>query len=165
MSPLGRSLTFLAIYVVYLLAGGYMFSAIECPEEKRAAMQERVSRELIILLSSHLKTIGEFLHDETQKSYYNYFLNMKQEYNNIYRKNPIHKVESEGFQCKTWNVYNSVFFSFTCITTIGFGTQTPTTQAGRGACILYSIIGIPINSILIFCIGNFYKDQESTKNR
>ena len=33
MSPFGRSLAFLPIYVVYLLVGGYIFNAIECPQE------------------------------------------------------------------------------------------------------------------------------------
>ena len=152
-----------------------MFSAIECPEEisikKRVAVQEREFQELMILLSSHLKTVGDFLLDETKKSFYiprNYFLNMKIKSKNIieriYRKKE-DEVEKEAFQCKTWSVYNSLFFAFTCITTIGYGTQTPITQAGRGACLFYSIIGIPINSILICYIGNIFKDQESTKNR
>ena len=73
MSPVGRYLAFLAVYVVYLLGGGYMFRAIECPEEiyikKRMAIQEREFQELMLLLSSHLGTVGEFLQDETQKSY------------------------------------------------------------------------------------------------
>ena len=165
MSPVGRYLAFLAVYVVYLLVGGYIFSAIECPEEisimKQKAIQEWESQEQINLLSTHLKTVGDFLHDETQKSYpipKNFFIN-------DIKINARNKVEREVFQCKAWSMYNSVFFAFTSITTIGYGTQTPTTQAGRGACLFYSIIGIPINSILICCIGNFFKDQESANKR
>ena len=176
MSPLARSLAFLAVYVVYLLAGGCIFSAIECSEEisikKQEAIQEREFHELLTLLSSHLKTVEEFKWVETQKSYTlprnffrsyeiprDYFHNMKSK-SKINAKN---KVDGETFQCETWSAYNSVFFAFTCVTTIGYGTQTPTTQTGRGACLIYSIIGIPINSILICCIGNFFKEQESTK--
>ena len=176
MSPLGRSLAFLALYVVFLLVGGYMFHATECPEEisikKQAAIQEREFQELMILLSSHLKAVGEFLRDETQRSYHiprnffqsyqiprNYFHNMKSKS----KINARNKIETKAFQCENWSVYNSVFFAFTCVTTIGYGTQSPTTQTGRAACIFYSIIGIPFNSILICFIGNVFKDQESTK--
>ena len=33
MVPLGRALAFIVFYMLYLLLGGYMFNAIECPEE------------------------------------------------------------------------------------------------------------------------------------
>ena len=33
MVPLGKALTYLVFFVLYLLLGGYMFNAIECPEE------------------------------------------------------------------------------------------------------------------------------------
>ena len=155
MSSSGRSLVFLAFYAVYLLVGGYIFNAIECPPEiyikkkVASAVQEREFEELLIQMSSYIDKFAKDLQNATQPK-----LNHTPRYE---------KVEREDFECKTWSMYNSVFFAFTCITTIGYGTQTPTTQTGRGACIFYSSIGIPINSILICCIGNFFKDQESTK--
>ena len=155
MSPLIRSLLFLALYTVYILVGGYMFNAIECPQEiaikkkVAAAVKDEEFENLLIFVSSYFERFGKGLQNETQLK-----LNHTPSYN---------KVEREDFACKTWSVYNSVFFAFTCITTIGYGTQTPTTQAGRAACLFYSIIGIPINSILICFIGNVFKDQESIK--
>ena len=141
-----------------------MFHAIECPEEisnkKQVAIENRKIQEMFILLSSHLDIVGKFLQDPTQSSYHiprNVLINITYKSKNI----ASNKVEREVFQCNTWSVYNSLFFAFTCVTTIGYGTQTPKTQSGRGACLFYSIIGIPINSILICCIGNFFKDQES----
>ena len=150
MSALGRSFAFLAIYMVYLLVGGYIFHAIECPEE--ISMKSRLSgkvQEVMSLNFSHLERV----------------IIMQNLYNNIKQESAYMAwIYGKDLECMTWSVYNSLFFAFTCITTIGYGTQTPTTQAGRGACLFYSIIGIPINSILICCIGNFFKNQESTKN-
>ena len=58
-------------------------------------------------------------------------------------------------------MHNSMFFVFTSITTIGYGAVTPQTQLGRGACLVYCIIGIPANSVLIWLIGNVITNQES----
>ena len=79
-------------YVLYLLLGACLFSAIECPAERTA------------------------------------------------KKNA---------DCKMWSIANSFVFSFTTITTIGYGTMAPVTQLGRGFCILYNLLGVPLNGFLI----------------
>ena len=58
--------------------------------------------------------------------------------------------------CELWSFYNSLFFAFTSITTIGYGRSAPQTQLGRGVLLAYSLIGIPINGILIGTIGAFF---------
>ena len=62
----------------------------------------------------------------------------------------------EAEHCELWSFYNSVFFAFTSITTIGYGRAAPQTQLGRGILLIYSIMGIPINGILIGTIGAFF---------
>ena len=62
----------------------------------------------------------------------------------------------EAEHCQLWSFYNSVFFAFTSITTIGYGRSAPQTQLGRGVLLAYSLIGIPINGILIGTIGAFF---------
>ena len=64
--------------------------------------------------------------------------------------------EEAGEDCMLWSFYNSVFFSFTSITTIGYGRMAPQTQLGRGVLLLYSFIGIPINGILIGTVAAFF---------
>ena len=64
--------------------------------------------------------------------------------------------EDEEEQCELWSFYNSVFFAFTSITTIGYGRAAPQTQLGRGILLIYSFIGIPTNGILIGTIGAFF---------
>ena len=175
MLLLGKSLGFLAFYAVYLLVGGYIFNAIECPPEiyikkkVASAVQEQEFEELLIHMSSYIDKFAKNIQSEMQPKLNHtpkFAKNIQNEMQPKLNHTPRYeKVEREDFECKTWSMYNSVFFAFTCITTIGYGTQTPTTQTGRGACIFYSSIGIPINSILIFLIRNFFRNQERTTGK
>ena len=108
----GRAAILLIVYLLFLLLGGLLFSALECPEEL-------VRRPTSTLLGS---------------------------------ENRRDKAE----HCEHWSFYNSVFFAFPSITTIGYGRAAPQTQLGRGILLIYSIMGIPINSILIGTIGAFF---------
>ena len=67
----------------------------------------------------------------------------------------------EAEHCERWSFYNSVFFAFTSITTIGYGRSAPQTQLGRGVLLAYSLVGIPINGILIGTIGAFFSIKVS----
>lgn len=55
------------------------------------------------------------------------------------------KVE-EDFPSSTekWSFLQSVFFSSTIITTIGYGNIVPVTKEGRIFCIFFAMIGIPL---------------------
>ncbi len=55
-----------------------------------------------------------------------------------------------------WSYYNSFFFAFTVITTIGYGHMSPGTWQGRVFCIFYALIGIPLNGILLATLGEFF---------
>ena len=110
---LGGAVILLIVYLLYLLLGGFLFNAIECPEEL-------VRRQPSTQLSS------------------------------VNQMDP----RDEAEHCELWSFYNSVFFSFTSITTIGYGRSAPQTQLGRGFLLAYSLVGIPINGILIGTIGD-----------
>lgn len=44
-----------------------------------------------------------------------------------------------------WSFMSSVFFSWTAITTIGYGHIVPLTIQGRISCLLYALFGIPLS--------------------
>ena len=50
-----------------------------------------------------------------------------------------------------WTFAGSLFYSIVCITTIGYGDQTPKTQIGKIVTILYSLIGMPL---MFVCFSN-----------
>ena len=47
----------------------------------------------------------------------------------------------------------SVFFTSTIVTTVGYGNIAPATTAGRLFCILFAIIGIPFTLSVIADVG------------
>ena len=53
----------------------------------------------------------------------------------------------------SWDFIQSVFFSTTILTTIGYGNISPVTFPGRLFCILFAIIGIPFTLSVIADIG------------
>ena len=63
--------------------------------------------------------------------------------------------------CEKWGFFNSVFFCFTSITTIGYGKISLQTQLGRLACLIYSIVGIPLNTVVIGFTGNLLINKGS----
>lgn len=50
-----------------------------------------------------------------------------------------------------WTFVGSLFYSIVCITTIGYGDQTPKTQLGKVVTVIYSLIGIPL---MVLCLSH-----------
>ncbi|CAL8111187.1 unnamed protein product [Orchesella dallaii] len=58
-----------------------------------------------------------------------------------------------------WNYYNSVFFAFTVVTTIGYGHLSPSTSLSKSFMMLYALFGIPINGILLSGVGDYFSNK------
>ena len=156
MSSLGSFLALLAFYMAYLLMGGYIFYSIECTEEM--AVKRRVvalERESMLSLVEGL----EFIRDvEAPQDMAPFITSLIKQI----VKNRTHEEAKEKYKvCETWGFFNSFFFGFTSVTTIGYGEISPQTQLGRVACLIYSIIGIPLNTVVIGFIGNYLENKGS----
>lgn len=58
-----------------------------------------------------------------------------------------------------WNV---VHFSINCFLLLllpGYGHLSPTTYLGKVICILYSLLGVPINGILVGSLGAYFGNK------
>ncbi|XP_014222717.1 uncharacterized protein LOC106649680 isoform X2 [Trichogramma pretiosum] len=57
---------------------------------------------------------------------------------------------------KNWSFLNSVVYSLTVVTTIGYGHISPSTSTGRALTIVYAIFGIPMFLIVLADFGKLF---------
>ena len=50
----------------------------------------------------------------------------------------------EEHENNQWTLPGSLFYSIVCITTIGYGDQTPKTPPGKLVTVFYAIFGMPL---------------------
>ncbi|XP_042877865.1 potassium channel subfamily K member 1-like isoform X2 [Penaeus japonicus] len=67
----------------------------------------------------------------------------------------LHQVEVDY----TWTFIESLYFSMTVVTTIGYGYHCPVTTAGRIMCMIYAVIGIPLTGMLLALTSDFFGEQ------
>ena len=67
---------------------------------------------------------------------------------------------------RIWTFWDSVYFSATVVTTIGYGQIAPSTRSGRIACIIYAIIGICLFvAFSIACVAQFRRIWDLSKRK
>ncbi|XP_013162121.1 PREDICTED: uncharacterized protein LOC106113754 [Papilio xuthus] len=136
----------LALHIVYLLVGASIFYHIESPVEVAQRAEEKLERLEIqnLLYENYIPndpekqdSILRKLSDYCGKSMFNY------------------TTEDEEPPFK-WDFYHSFFFSYTVVSTIGYGNLSPTTHLSRILMIFYGLFGIPINGILLANLGEYF---------
>ncbi|XP_014207231.1 uncharacterized protein LOC106638526 [Copidosoma floridanum] len=72
----------------------------------------------------------------------------------------LHEAHEAGVQSytgiKSWSFLNSMMYSLTVISTIGYGHISPSTTTGRALTIVYAIIGIPMFLIVLADFGKLF---------
>lgn len=130
------ALTSIQLFVIYLMLlniGAFIFHKIENPPEHRRFVEgveiyESEVKEVLKILNNHNYTGVE---DDTWELY-----TKLMEHPKGFHPKPVYQ--------NNWGYSNSIVFSFTIITTIGYGTQNPTTVLGQMFLVVYALIGIPI---------------------
>lgn len=122
-----------AFYILFLVIGASIFSAIEAPQEIN------IIRNLRNLRSQFLQE-HTCVRDEDLENLIVAVINAN--------NRGVSAVNNATME-PNWSFGQSLFFSSTVITTIGYGHVTPLSEGGRVFCIVYALIGIPITLILL----------------
>ncbi|XP_078388813.1 potassium channel subfamily K member 1-like [Cetorhinus maximus] len=122
-----------ACFVVYVLFGTVVFSAIELPweikmREELEAVKSRFLRGHGCLVEVELDA---FLRAVLDASDYSVF------------------ALRNASDDQNWDLPSSLFFVSTVLTTTGYGHSVPFTNGGKAFCMLYSVLGIPITLLLL----------------
>ncbi|XP_075977013.1 open rectifier K[+] channel 1 [Anticarsia gemmatalis] len=139
----------LALHIMYLLVGASIFVHIESPLEVKQRQLDREERtEIQNLLYKNYVPSDDVGQDSIIRKLSDYcgkpFFNDTTEDNE-----PPYR----------WDFYHSFFFSYTVVSTIGYGNLAPTTHLGRILMIFYGLFGIPINGILLANLGEYFGMQ------
>ncbi|OAD56477.1 Open rectifier potassium channel protein 1 [Eufriesea mexicana] len=138
-------LVLLMLFLTYLLLGASIFYHIESRLEiKRIEEAKRERIDINALLHAHYVPTISHDHDEILRKLSRYC--GKSVYN--YTENEIDPLK--------WDFYNSFYFAYTVVSTIGYGNLAPTNMLSRILMIFYGLIGIPMNGILLTQLGEFF---------
>lgn len=133
------------IYSGYLIIGGVIFHTTECPQEEEDRRQESFLTDALLKIKKKLDGPDSKTLEKIIKLY------ISTEFQN--------GSKNKTTDCQNWDYVNSVFFSFTVVTTIGYGHLYPETPEGKAACLVYALIGIPLNALLVGSLGNLFGNK------
>ncbi|CAL1685537.1 unnamed protein product [Lasius platythorax] len=137
-------LVLLMLFLTYLLLGAFIFYLIE----------NRLEKDKIVEAKKERKKIDELLRDH-------YIPSIDHDQNEIFKKlteycgKPVIYMEHEDDHHQ-WSFYNSFYFAYTVVSTIGYGNLAPTNALSRILMIFYGLVGIPMNGILLTQLGEFF---------
>ncbi|KAJ8309006.1 hypothetical protein KUTeg_013880 [Tegillarca granosa] len=125
------------IVCAYVLIGGAIFWALESGQESQTikTMDNQYQRFLDNNTCVSSEDLQAFI-DEIITAY---------------DKGILIRNSSQAIQ--QWTFVKSAFFAVTCVTTIGYGNQAPTTKGGRVFFMFYAIVGIAMTGLVLSEIG------------
>ncbi|XP_078049181.1 open rectifier K[+] channel 1 isoform X2 [Augochlora pura] len=122
-----------------------MFYHIESPLEIKRVEKARNERiEINALLHEHYIPSHHHNHDEILRKL------------SRYCGKSVYSYAENETDYLSWDFYNSFYFAYTVVSTIGYGNLAPTNMLSRILMIFYGLIGIPINGILLSQLGEFF---------
>ncbi|XP_061899470.1 potassium channel subfamily K member 10-like isoform X2 [Entelurus aequoreus] len=139
MMKLKTVLAVFVVVVVYLVAGGLVFRALEQPFENNQKIT--ITAEKAAFLQKHTCVSPDELEVIIKHS--------------IEAVNAgVSPVGDTSYNSSHWDLGSAFFFAGTVITTIGYGNIAPSTKGGKIFCILYAIFGIPLFGFLLAGVGD-----------
>ncbi|CAG9787608.1 unnamed protein product [Diatraea saccharalis] len=124
---------YIFFYLVYLISGAFVFSALEAPLENQIRLDViRAKQDFMVRHPDVTDEDLETLLDEVIRA--------------SNRGVTASRNVSGG---PNWSFGQSLFFSSTVVTTIGYGHVTPLSKPGKLFCMVYALLGIPLTLVLL----------------
>uniref|UniRef100_A0A8C8R9Z0 Potassium channel subfamily K member 4 n=1 Tax=Pelusios castaneus TaxID=367368 RepID=A0A8C8R9Z0_9SAUR len=132
-------LALLAVVLIYLVSGAFVFRLLEQPHESRQQEALQVAREQFLqrhrcVPSQELDDLIVHVRDAMGAG--------------------VDPAANSTNATTNWDMGSAFFFAGTIITTIGFGNTSPKTEGGRLFCIFYALVGIPLFGMLLAGVGD-----------
>ncbi|XP_066245435.1 potassium channel subfamily K member 6-like isoform X2 [Euwallacea similis] len=137
------------ILFIWALLGAFAFYNTEGPREQKqsqtlATIQRDLSRALATELNqteNHLASWSSTIHKYFEK-------------HELLFLEAVGAGYGEGGGGNIWTYPGCILFSVSLLTTLGFGAPVPRTPLGRGAAVLFALVGIPLHFLLVLNVGN-----------
>ncbi|XP_036359575.1 potassium channel subfamily K member 1 isoform X1 [Octopus sinensis] len=132
-TPTQRLWGLVVFLILYWILGGAVWCILEYPLEKQS-------------IQENLKFIMEFKRNHTciSEEELEGFINIIVTAAN----RGVFAAKNITIYEPNWSFGQSLFFATTVLTTIGYGRVTPLSDVGKGFCIIYALIGIPLTLIM-----------------
>ncbi|XP_028675980.1 potassium channel subfamily K member 1b [Erpetoichthys calabaricus] len=123
-------------YVLYLIFGALVFSAVELPYEDLLRDELRKVKDQFLQENECLseERLEEFLVKALEASNYGV------------------SVLNNATSNWNWDFTSALFFASTVLSTTGYGHTVPLSDGGKAFCIIYSIIGIPFTLLFLTAV-------------
>lgn len=129
-------LLYFLFYALYLILGGLAFAAIEGPGEQ--ALKQEVALARQAFLAQYPTVSDNDLEELIQEV--------------IKASNRGVSASKNATGGPNWSLGQSLFFSCTLITTIGYGHVTPLSKEGKLFSMAYAVVGIPMTLIMLTAV-------------
>lgn len=122
-------------YILYLIIGAGIFSAVELPYERELRQELKDARRDFLNDSPCVdeERLEKLLARVLKASNYGV---------------TVHGNNSE----QNWDFVSSLFFTSTVLTTTGYGHTVPLSDEGKAFCIFYSLLGIPVTLLFLSAV-------------
>ncbi|XP_056124848.1 potassium channel subfamily K member 1a [Rhinichthys klamathensis goyatoka] len=123
-------------YVVYLILGALVFSAVELPYEEKLRQELRAVKQQFLDDNECLsdERLEEFLAKALEASNYGV------------------SVLNNASISWNWDFTSALFFASTVLSTTGYGHTVPLSDGGKAFCIIYSVVGIPFTLLFLTAV-------------
>jgi len=144
---------------VYTAAGAKIFQVIEYPNE----LDILTTYQALLISKRELFLRSVWNESRNNANYHEKIAGYLLDYEGV-----VEEAINNGINVVTqdyhvnWNYIQSVFFSTTILTTIGYGNIAPITFPGRLFCMLFAIVGIPLTLCVIADVGQVFATMIST---